>query len=253
MESSEFVQLSEYIANYPISYYHVDPKGYLSPIALLYALQESALDHCKHWGHDVITLKDQNSGWAVLSWHIKINRFPELWDSMNIKTWTSKFGRMQVSRSYSIKHNDEEVIKVISQWALIDLEKRIPKVPTEDFTNHCCDREPAIPREKFFSVTKKDNLGELIKTSTFNVKRTDIDTNDHVNNVKYVEWSINDIPDDLYNDYYINEIRIVYRKECALNDIVTMFTYRNNDHVTFIIENQDNKKLVEISYDFLPF
>lgn len=247
------MESSEYKATYPVSYYHVDPKGYLCSTALLYALQETALDHCKNWGQDVVSLKDENLGWAVLSWHIKINSLPELWDNMDIHTWTSKFGRMQVNRSYIISNKGNEAIRVLSQWALIDLEKRAPKLPTEDFTNHCSDRETAITREKFFSVTKKDQLGELVHSSTFPVKRTDIDTNDHVNNVKYVEWSINDIPEDLYNTCYMSEIKIVYRKECKLGDIVTMSTYRCDSHITFIITNENDKKLVEISYDFLPY
>lgn len=244
------MNLEIYNAPYPVSYFHVDPNGFLSTPALLYALQEVALDHCKLGGHDVATLKDANSGWAVLYWHIKINNLPQLWDKMELETWTNKHGRMQINRSYSVKNKGEEIIKIMSQWIMMDLEKRRPKTATEDFLQYCCDRESVLPTEKFFSVHKKEDLGDLLKESTREVKRSDIDTNDHVNNVKYVEWAIDDMPDEILDGYLLDEVRIIYRKECSRGDIVHLKTYKFENNITSIIFNSDEQKVAEIGFKF---
>lgn len=250
--SNEKELIPLYNVQYPISYFHVDPKGNLSTTALLYALQETALDHSKLVGYDVSTLKENNSGLAVLTWHITVNKQPMLWDTMNIQTWCSKKNRMQVDRNFIISNleNTETLLKVVSRWAFIDLEKRGAKPMPEDLLVHCTDKEYAIDQGRFFSAYKKGEEGDLIKESTIIVKRSDIDTNDHVNNVKYVEWALNDIPDDIYNNLDISELKIVYRKECSIRDEVTLSTYQNGNKLVSIISNKDNVKLVEIGYTF---
>lgn len=47
----------------------------------------------------------------------------------------------------------------------------------------------------------------------FHVRRSDIDTNGHVNNARYVEWMIEGIPEDLTQDYQLSELEVIYKKE----------------------------------------
>ena len=77
----------------------------------------------------------------------------------------------------------------------------------------------AIENEKY-KLPKLQN-DDTIMERTFIVTRRDTDNNGHTNNVKYIEWAIDDIPDDIYNTMTISDIRVVYRKECYKGDAVT--------------------------------
>lgn len=244
------IELMQYEMNTRVSYYHVDPKGFLSMPALLFALQEAALDHCKLGGHDVVSLKDRALGWAVISWHIEIDRLPKLWDNIRIETWTNRHGRMQIQRNYVIYENDVVIMRVVSQWILLDLNERAIKEPIEEFLKYCTDREGVLPKERFFVVTKKSELGELVSTRHEEVRRSDVDTNGHVNNVKYLEWAMNDIPDDVYENLQVSRLKIAYKRECNKGDRVVINTYRSESHITSYIDDDFGKRLVEISYDF---
>ena len=71
----------------------------------------------------------------------------------------------------------------------------------------------------------KEPEGELIAKRDVTVTRRDTDTNTHANNVKYLEWVMDDIPDESYVDMRLKDIRIVYRKECMRGDVINVKTY----------------------------
>ena len=54
----------------------------------------------------------------------------------------------------------------------------------------------------------------------FEVRYFDIDTNDHVNNVQYVEWALEAIPVNIKNDYTLKRLKTIYKKEVNLGDII---------------------------------
>ena len=71
----------------------------------------------------------------------------------------------------------------------------------------------------------KEAEGDLLYTRTLPVTRRDTDTNGHANNVKYLEWAMDDVPDEIYDGMSLADVRIVYRKECVRGDIVEVKTY----------------------------
>ena len=57
-----------------------------------------------------------------------------------------------------------------------------------------------LPLRAKNSSCLKQPAGRLICTRDFVVTRRDTDTNGHANNVKYLEWVMDDIPDAIYED-----------------------------------------------------
>ena len=66
---------------------------------------------------------------------------------------------------------------------------------------------------------------DLISEKKLIVRRRETDTNGHTNNARYVEWAVDDVPDDVYTNYKADEIRVLYRKECRAGEEVTVKTY----------------------------
>ena len=47
----------------------------------------------------------------------------------------------------------------------------------------------------------------------FSVRMTDIDTNGHVNNNRYVEWALEALPEQLRREGQLTALRVQFRKE----------------------------------------
>ena len=45
------------------------------------------------------------------------------------------------------------------------------------------------------------------------VRRSDMDMNQHVNNVTYLKWATEDLPSDLYSSHVLTGVDIEYRAE----------------------------------------
>ncbi len=208
-----------------ISYFQVDGNRLMTPAALLSDLQEAAINHSDSLGYPVEYLAGKKVGWAVLNWHLQVGRMPKLGESITIQTWCEKCRRMQAIRCfYVLDEKGEIILKGISRWIYMNLEKRKPEnIPQEMIEKYHSGQESAIPDEKF--IMPKEQTGEPVTVHTLEITRRDTDSNGHANNVKYLEWAMDDVPDEIYDRMQMVDVRIVYRKECVRGNEVVLKTY----------------------------
>lgn len=115
-------------------------------------------------------------------------------------------------------------MEVMSRWVYMDTARRRPANVPESMIEAYGDKQmPAIENEKF-QMPAEPEEGTPIQ-SFVRVTRRDTDTNGHANNVKYLEWAMDDVPDEIYETMEAKDIRIVYRKECRRGDLVELRTY----------------------------
>ena len=208
-----------------VHYFQIDGSRSMTPAALLSALQEMAISHSDSLGFSVQYNLTHHCFWSVVNWHLKLYRMPKYNETITLQTWSDKFARFQANRSFFLfDENGNKLLDGISRWIFMDSEKRKPaNVPADMVEKYHSGQVSAIEGEKFFMP--KTPAGRLICTRDFVVTRRDTDTNGHANNVKYLEWVMDDIPDAIYEDMTLKDIRIVYRKECLRGDTVTIKTY----------------------------
>lgn len=81
-----------------------------------------------------------------------------------------------------------------------------------------------------------------------NVGYCDIDTNGHVNNVKYLYWILDTISEDIVKDYKITKLRISYKKSANYSDIITLSFTKNIENKLIVyshkIADKENSVLV---------
>ena len=209
-----------YTQEQKITYYQIDQKGTLSPAALLAALQNVAIAHADHLGYTLEEMEKRQCGWVVIHWHIAIEHMPKHLEQIRLDTWCSKCRGLQAERCYAIYDEKGTVLaKAMSRWVFMDFVKRKPAtIPKEMIEAYGSNQPPAIEGEKF--DMPKQQEGDVVGHQEFVVTRRDTDTNRHVNNVKYLEWALDDVPDEIYDDMTLKDIRILYRKECRKGDIV---------------------------------
>jgi acyl-ACP thioesterase len=67
--------------------------------------------------------------------------------------------------------------------------------------------------------------GDPILVTEFRVRRSDLDLNYHVNNVHYIEWLGEAVPEVLWRDADVSELDVEYKRAVKFGDIVTISTY----------------------------
>lgn len=233
-----------YVESQKISYFQVDGNRIMTPAALFSDLQEVAINHSDFLGYTVDFLTERKLGWVIINCHLQVIRMPKLGERITIQTWCEKCRKMQAIRCfYVLDENEEVIMKAVSRWIFMDLENRKPtNIPEEMVLKYRSERESSIPGEKF--LMPKESKDEVAITRSLLITRRDTDTNGHANNVKYLEWAMDDVPDEIYDDMKLKDVQVVYRKECVRGDEVTMKTYIRDDKdhgkevITFITDKE---------------
>ncbi len=234
-----------------ISYFQVDVNRLMTPAALFSDLQEAAINHSDFLGYSVEYLTEMQTGWAVINWHLEVERMPKLGEKITVQTWCEKCRRMQAIRCFHVlDEKNETIIKGISRWIYMDLEKRKPgNIPDEMVEKYHSGQESSIPGEKFL-MPKEDEVSDAVSRS-LEITRRDTDSNGHANNVKYLEWAMDDVPDDIYDNMKPKDVRIVYRKECLRGDQVIMKTYintlENGTEILTFLKDKEQTVLAEVA------
>ena len=233
-----------------VSYFQIDGNRNMSPAALLSCLQEVAVTHSDTLGYTLAYMAEHQWGWSVINWHLKIYRMPRHGERINIQTWSDKCLRFQAERSfYLFDEAGEKLLDGASRWIFMDLARRRPaNTPAGMAEAYHSGQEPAIPDETY--RMPKEAEGDMICTREVLVTRRDTDTNGHANNVKYLEWAMDDVPDEIYDGMALKDVLIVYRKECMRGDTVQIKTYVKNaeegkEVLSFLFEGE--KVMAEVA------
>ncbi len=222
--------------------YDTDMNAQLSLPNLIKYFMETAIEHSDHVGYSMEKLMEMNRGWVVLNWVIKMHKYPKYGDNLKIYTWAVKSGSLQATRYFTMEYKDGTVAaEAASKWAFLDLENRHPaRFSLEMMELYCYDRQAPFDPGRFKLPDEKEE--NMISEKSLIVRRSETDTNGHTNNIRYVEWAVDDVPEDIYVNYKAEKISVLYRKECRAGDEVKVKTYMED------IENE-TKRIITVMTD----
>jgi len=204
---------NKYTTRFQIRSYEVDETGETSMPTICNLFQESAGLHAHELNFDISDLFKKGMTWILYQLHVKIEKFPKRWDNVVVKTWPSAGDGIRAFRDYELFADDGEKLAAgLSQWMVLDLKKKRPvKIPKEILQLgagseiHVLDES----RENIETISGKE------PDYITKVGRQDLDMNNHVNNVKYVEWITGHQGDVSLK---CNELKIQYISEARLGD-----------------------------------
>lgn len=236
-----------------VSYSDLDYSLRLRPEKILELCQNVAVLHSDAASYTLQHFRDNHSGWGLTEWHIIFNSRPKEGEKIDLTTWAKRYKRVQADRSFNgIDENGNEIFKCLSRWFLLDTAKRKPKRFDDDFFNAyvATDLPMAIENEDFKQPAL--DLYEEVSTITHLVTRRDIDANKHTNNISYISWALDDLPDEVYYDMEIKDLKAEYKREALLNDVVTKRLLKriNEDGLTeytTVLENVDGEYLCRVT------
>jgi medium-chain acyl-[acyl-carrier-protein] hydrolase len=201
----------KYEREYFIHYYDCDNNLNLGIPGLLRYFEDIALLQSEDAGIGLKYYHKHNVAWVLYKWDITINCYPKYKERIKVITEPISFARFYAYRSFEVRNLQEEVLVTAnSLWFFVDTSTRKPTKIIEDmFKGYGIGPEvkKELPIEEIRLPVKADFQKEFI------VRQGDIDLNDHVNNIKYIEWALEVVPEIISKNYGLKRLKVNYKKE----------------------------------------
>jgi medium-chain acyl-[acyl-carrier-protein] hydrolase len=230
---------------YQIRSYEVDCHHRLSVLAIFNFMQEIASRHAEALGVSVQQLLSENYTWLLSRLKIKLASFPAWKDQIQIKTWPSGARRLFALRDFEILDKDHQsVAAAISAWLVLDVQKHCPAR-----IGPFIDRLKPLEGDHVLPDTldKLPGLASRTHEKKFVVRHRDLDINQHVNNVSFVEWLVESVPARVLNTSVLAELEINFMAEAFYEDQILAACHcqdsNNTEFFHSIIRQQDGQEL----------
>lgn len=217
---------------YSINYYDVDYKKRALISSILNFFSDLALYQSEVLNIGFDYLQENNLMWVISKYNVNIKRHPMYGETITIKTKPLAFRKFYAFRTFEVlDSNNETIITADSLWMLLDSNKRKPVTINEYLTD---TYKVANSLKNSIKFDKISDITTVDCEKKFNVRYSDIDTNQHVNNVKYYSWAIESVPTDIVLSYTLCNVKIFYKKETTYGESIKVLTEINNDNNTII-------------------
>lgn len=198
--------------------YEVDAFNQLSVPKLAGFLQEVASNHAAALGVGIDALRSRGLTWVVVRQQIEILEPIALGERLEVLTWPSGIDRLAAMRDYEVRRADGSVAaRGLSHWFVLDFTTRRPVRPDE-----VVGPELQVAREHGLAVAREKlpRLETWDSEARFPIRFEDIDVNLHANNVSYLSWAMEAVPQALWKTSRLASVDIQYLAECGYGTAV---------------------------------
>ncbi len=241
---------------FKIASYQMDVKGNATLTSLAGIFQEIAGNHAHENGFGFKQMIKNGQIWVLTRLKIEIQKFPVWGQEIDVSTWIVNREKFFSRRDFQIHNsNNELLVSASSGWMLLDVQSKRPKLVDEiEMDIPMISDKLAVNDE----LLKIEALKSAETKTDYIVRFSDLDVNNHVNNVKYIRilldsysynwrkaktpssFEINYLAEAAYDDY----LEIENSKPEGQNNLVIQEMKRKSDNKVVCrarIEWDDNK------------
>lgn len=207
-----------FIKEFDVHYYEVNRDKEAESVTILNYMEETAISHSYAVGLGIDKLMADGVVWVLAGWSVNIEEYPVYGQKVFVETWPSGFERFMANREFLIRNENNRIIaRASSAWILINFEKRRPvRIPQEFGELYGINNEKAWTFDSGYEKMSQEAYIE----KEMAIMRSDVDTNGHVNNKKYVGWLLETLPEDVYRNYSLSAFDIRYKKEISSGCVI---------------------------------
>ena len=209
--------------DHTITCYEADANQLMRPTAMLDLMQEAANVNASTLGFGYDELINSNTAWVLSRTHVKFINMPKWRQEVNLKTWHKGVAKLFHLRDFILSDMDgNPMVLATTSWLIIDLNtRRLVRNSNLALSDTAMD---AIETPADKVVIPVDIEPELVRKHP--ITWSEIDTNGHVNNVKYVVWAIDAVKAEDIKERSLKELLINYDAEVMPGDIVKISRVR---------------------------
>ncbi|XP_077212247.1 oleoyl-acyl carrier protein thioesterase 2, chloroplastic-like [Tasmannia lanceolata] len=240
-----------YKENFIIRCYEVGINKTATVETIANLLQEVACNHAQSVGFSsdgfatTHTMRKLHLIWVTSRMHIEVYKYPAWGDVVEIETWCQGEGRIETRRDWILKDFATGTVigRATSKWMMMNQDTRRLQGVTDDFRDEyliLCPQTPrlAFPEEDNSSLKKIPKLEDPAQYSRLRLvpRGADLDMNQHVNNVTYIGWVLESVPQEIIDTHELEKITLDYRRECQHDNTVDSLASLESDDAELVLE-----------------
>ncbi len=215
-----------YTQKITLGYQHFDFSGHWKLADMFKQLSDLATTHAQKLGVYRLDMA-QNYGWVVSKIRLRILKPLKNEDTLSMVTWASEGSRVIFPRYYQIKDSLGNLCaEGVGLWTLLDLQKRRIAMPSR--AGIIFPENLPEPLEIKVATDFSDEQGYTFIENR-QVRYSDVDTNQHLNNARYIEWVCDILDSERFKQHYIADLSVYFKKETAPNEVLSLEMKEDGD------------------------
>ncbi|MBN1996178.1 hypothetical protein JW935_01415 [candidate division KSB1 bacterium] len=223
--------------SYKIHSYEADTKGQATPSILCKYMQESAWNHAENLELGYSHLIKENLVWVMARKKFTIFKYPKWGETITVNTWPSGREKLLFYRDFRLLDEQGSEIGIASTvWFIIDINSRRPKRMNRDVGFDVWNMEQVYDtRPQKILPVEFSQPGKPVTVSYF-----DLDVNDHVNNIRYIDWIIDGYDHEFLQQQSLHSMEINFLSETVHSQRLEVLKTSCNGSDYFKITRKDD-------------
>ncbi len=204
-----------FIKEYNLRYSDLDSHIQVKISSVIDILQDISIEHSAQRGFSLKKLYGMSIAWLLQGWRIRFLEPLDGTKSLTAKTGIMRIRQFEAVRKYELWQEGRCKVIATASWFTVDTRRlKVIVVPDElkEGYENVQEADNDLP---FIKLRPVKSLPVLAQTK---VEKRDVDTNNHMNNVKSVEVALELLPEA----FSVSELQITYRKTLPPGECIKM-------------------------------
>ena len=219
-----------------INFTQCAPNGYLKYTDLCNLLQLTAAAHSEIGGISFMDMQEFDQAWVLSRMRVEITKLPKSGDIVTVKTWINSLENSRSVRALEMHLNGEKIVGSETFWAVFNTNKRRPEALALPYDHFELYPEKRATKEGFSKISLNHDKEIVFEKTVF---LSDLDIVNHVNNVKYLEWCMDLVDENLILNQKLESFEMNFMKELSFKDTVIIHESISASDAVFSITKEE--------------
>lgn len=211
---------------------------------ILAFLEDIATYHSDTIGYGIKDIINKKRAWLLMDWELEVFKRAKFGDIISVNTYSVSLKKpsFHCYRNFEVYNDKNELIATAtSKWLLYDTDKnKITKLDENTLKPFNSEGDPCLSEKKLLKLTEPASYNSCIN---YKVNRDDIDINKHMNNLNYLKLAYEIIPEEMFLENQLDNLRIMYKHQIKFGEEVKCFYSKQEDGHYITIKSNDEKIL----------
>jgi len=230
---------------FSIDFFDCDTFAHLRISRLCEFFQETSLVHLREQGLDYMSMiKDDGFTIVISRIKLRISHLPLWGEDIFISAWIKNINPEKVAwGDYDVRDaQGNSIIQATFSWLLIDLKDGKAK-PFLDGPYHFEMHPELSALPEGIELLEPDGMSKTVLVK--DVRYSDIDLNNHVNNCRYSDWVLDALSMEELKERKIRSIQLNYMQQVEYNARVALMRFpESRHHVVIFGVNEEHPEQV---------
>lgn len=229
-----------YKSDFKVRVADIDSKCQMKNRAILDVFQDVAGMHSDSVHLGINDIEKTKLSWIILNWKIKVFKRPVYNEKIVAKTWIREANKFFTYRDFELLDVSGNILAIgTSKWSLINIDtKKLIQIPEGIIDVYSLEDKKAFENEELKRLKEPEEYSDAVN---YKILKKDIDINEHVHNIYYLDIAYEALPEDVYKQDDLNNVEIEYKLQIKKDDkIKAYYTKEKGKNIIAIKSDEGN-------------